>query len=527
MLCAAGELGCAATLPNPLLAPQPARASAVVRGSVVAPLSPVTAVAAPATLAGEIGSAHPLLVRAAAADGGWTVVCQAREDTSADGVIEVSVGPRGRLEGDRLESFLVEGSGEGEPISAFVAGDPSGRYLAFTRDSRLILKDSFEQVEVDLSELGALIGTDESPFAPHRAASFSADGHRVLYLRRHLQRESVVVRTLESGEEVEIDPGEGLLWRAELDESGTWVVMRIVDGDTNGDGRWDWPHGKPDRDESPCTSPIPEYRAPVVPNDKPSVRVAPAAGGQVRRVRGYVTGFGAGAFVRRPDDRALFIERPGAPSELWSPSLCDGRLLHADPARGLLLVACATEEGPRALELVGRDERKPLGVSVAPFELDGIAPGRPRLVPVYPYPGLPTALVDLETRELISLAPRDRVIGTHGQLVLLRREGELYLGDPRRPLQLVGAAPPLSRIWRQAQMIFVAPWVIDMAEGKVLGRLEVEAMALSRRGAVLAALDPGDGTRLARGPLAWLHADAEHDSRQARDGSVPGGQSGR
>ena len=102
---------------------------------------------------------------------------------------------------------------------------------------------------------------------------------------------------LETGEEVELDPGEGLLWRAEFDESGAWVLMRVVDSDTNGDGRWDWPHGKPDRDESPCTSPVPEYRMPVVPNDKPSTRVAPAAGGQVRRARGYVTGFGAGGFV--------------------------------------------------------------------------------------------------------------------------------------------------------------------------------------------------------------------------------------
>lgn len=476
---------------------------AAVGGAEVDPVNAVSGSAAGATPAGTVGSAHPVLVRAAASDGGWTVVCQARVDTSSDGIIEVSVGPRGKLEGDQLQTFLVEGSGEGEPITAFVAGDPTGRYLAFTRASRLVLKDSYDQVEVDLSELGALTGTDESPFAPHRAASFSADGLRVLYLRRHGSRESVVVRTLESGEEVTLDPGEGLLWRAEFDESGAWVVMRVVDGDTNGDGRWDWPHGKPNLDESPCTSPVPEYRVPVVPNDKPSVRVAPAAGGQVRRVRGYVTGFGAGAFVRRPGDRALFIERPGAPSELWSPSLCDGRLLHADAARGLLLVACATEEGPRALELVGQGERLALGVSVAAFELDGVVRGQPRLVPVYPYPGLPTALVDLETRELLSLGLRDRVIGTQGRLVLLRREEKLYLGDARQELTLIGPVSPLARIWRQASTVFVAPWVIDMAEGRVMGRVEADALALSRRGAVLAAREPGDAQRLPVGPLTW------------------------
>jgi hypothetical protein len=322
-------------------------------------------------------------------------------------------------------------------------------------------------------------------------------------LRRQRERESVVVRTLESGEEVEIHAGEGLLWRAEFDESGAWVVLRVVDGDTNGDGRWDWPHGKPEREASPCTSPVPEYRLPAVPSDKPSVRVAPAAGGQARRVRGYVTGFGAGAFVRRPDDRALFIERPGAPSELWSPSLCDGRLLHADPARGLLLVACATEEGPRTLELVGRDERQSLELSVAPFELDGVVPRQPRLVPVYPYPGLPTTLVDLDTRELISLQPRDRVIGTHGEVVLLRREEMLYVGNARKALTPIGPVAPLARILRQASTVFVAPWVIDLREGRVMGRVEAEPLALSRQGAVLAARLPGDAHVLPAGPLTW------------------------
>src|SRR5690606_4334369 len=133
---------------------------------------------------GEVGTAHPLLVRAAASDGGWVVVCQAREDTSGDGAIEVTIGPRGELSGDRLQSFLVEGSGPGLPIDAFVAADASGRRLIFERGGQLISRDSHDQSELDLSERGARLGTDESPFAPHRAARFSEDGRRLLFLRR-------------------------------------------------------------------------------------------------------------------------------------------------------------------------------------------------------------------------------------------------------------------------------------------------------------------------------------------------------
>lgn len=455
--------------------------------------------------AGEVGTGHPLLLRAAAADGGWAVVCQARADTSGDGAIEVTVGSRGELSGDRLQSYLVEGSGPGEAIDAFVAADTSGRRLVFERGGRLILRDSHDQSEIDLSERDAVLGTDQSPFAPHRAARFSQDGRRLLFLRRRAGRDAVIVLDLSTLEETAFDPGAGLLWRAEFDESGEWLVMRVVEADTNGDGRWDWPYGKPGPSDSPCTSPVPSYRVPPVPPDKPSVRVAPARGGAARLVRGFIGAFGAGGLLRRPEDRALFVDRPGAPSELWSASACDGRLLHADPVRGLLLVACASEEGPRELRLVDRDAHLDLGIVVAPFEIDTILGGSPRLVPVYAFPGPGTALVDLETRRTIALALRDRVIATHGAHVLVRRKDALYLGEAGRGLIALGPSEPLSPILEQPPLVFVAPWVIDMARAKVLGQVPGEGLALSSQGAVLVARRAADAHQIALGPLAWVN----------------------
>lgn len=454
---------------------------------------------------GEVGSSHPLLLRAVASDGGWTVVCQARSDTDGDGAIAVSVGPRGELSGDRLASYLVEGSGEGEPISAFVAADPTGRHLVVERSERLVLRDSWNQSEVDLSERGAVTGTDKSPFAPHRAASFSADGRRVLYLRRRGAREDVVVLDLETGAESVFEPGEGLLWRAEFDDSGEWLVMRVIDADTNADGRWSLPHGKPGPSESPCVSPVPTYRIPLVPPDKPSVRVARASGGPVRLVRGFISGFGPSAVLRRQEDRALFVDRAGGPSELWSGSTCDGRLLHADAARGVLLVACASEEGPRALRLVERDANHDLGIVVGPFELDTVLADAPRLVPVYSFPAPGSSLVDLETRQVLALAPRDKVVATRGLNVLVRRNDELFLGDATKPLQRLGPVDLLAPVLRQSALVYAAPWVIDVGQGRALGRVAGEGLALSRQGAVLVARVPADAQHVAQGPLSWVN----------------------
>ena len=433
------------------------------------------------------------------------MVCQARSDTDGDGLIAVSVGPRGELTGDRLASYLVEGSGEGAPIDAFVAGDSTGRHLVVERGGRLLLRDSWNQSDVDLSERGAVTGTDKSPFAPHRAASFSPDGRRLLYLRRHGAREDVVVLDLETGAESVFEPGEGLLWRAEFDDSGEWLVMRVIDADTNADGRWSFPHGKPGPSESPCVSPVPTYRIPLAPPDKPSVRVAPASGGPLRLVRGFIGGFGPSALLRRQEDRALFVDRAGGPSELWSGSSCDGRLLQADAARGVLLVACASEEGPRSLRLALRDANQDLGIVVGPFELDTLLPDAPRLIPVYSFPAPGSALVDLDTRQVIPLAPRDKVVATRGPNVLVRRNDELFLGDATKPLQRLGPVALLSPVLRESALVFVAPWVIDMGQGRALGQVTGDGMALSRQGAVLVARVAADAQRVAHGPLSWVN----------------------
>jgi hypothetical protein len=230
--------------------------------------------------------------------------------------------------------------------------------------------------------------------------------------------------------------------------------------------------------------------------------VARVTGGPVREVRGFVTGFGAGLLRRQPD-RSLFFDRPGEPSQLVSASRCNARVLHSDPTRELLVVGCGGgEETLRRASLVGVHTQIDLDVEVESFEVDRSAPVADRLVPLYP--GIEALVVDLETRETHALERRDRVIASRGTTLLVERRGRLLLGDVREQLLPIGRPAPVSPILRKPPVVFLRPWLVDLEQGLVRGRLERDALALTRDGALLVPRRDGDARRLPEGPLSWL-----------------------
>jgi hypothetical protein len=166
-----------------------------------------------------------------------------------------------------------------------------------------------------------------------------------------------------------------------------------------------------------------------------------------------------------------------------------------------LLVGCAVDNGQRELWLFGNGFEQNLGLRLASFELDSVFAHEPRLLALYP--GKESVLVDLAARRVLPLLPGDRVVSTLGERVLLRRAGELLLGASAASLERVGAVEVFGR-WRERfPLVHVPPWVVDMAQGKPLGRVERPALALSTLGAVLVASVAGDVDRLPQGPLAW------------------------
>ena len=85
-------------------------------------------------------------------------MCQARQDTDRNGKISVGYGMHGDTFGDRLDPFLVFGSGTGSLIDSFVARD------------------------------------DGNPFGGARGASIAADGTRMIYFRHGRDGDRIVIR---------------------------------------------------------------------------------------------------------------------------------------------------------------------------------------------------------------------------------------------------------------------------------------------------------------------------------------------
>jgi hypothetical protein len=145
------------------------------------------------------------------------------------------------------------------------------------------------------------------------------------------------------------------------------------------------------------------------------------------------------------------------------------------------------------------------------------APGpTPRLVDVYA--GSQTALVDLDRRRVIPLKAGDAVLGTRGPHALVRR-GSKLLGFHADTGALSPLANDLGRIVDQLandEVVYAAPYVVNLRTLQVLGRQERAVLALARDGRTLTATtEPATVPELFGGPLRWLAPDASKDASRA------------
>ncbi len=229
----------------------------------------------PVTPDARLGTRSPSVEYALGPERRWASICEARVDDDHDGSLEVSLGRHGDMLGDDLRPYLVLGSGPGTELQDFVTGQLQGNYVVVTRDMCVHLVDTRSGHSV------ALRGADgrTALFGTHRAASFSPDGKKVLYIRTSGRDAVVVVRELASGRERVIDPGKGELSQAFFDATGRYVVMDLMVEDADGDGRLRSFVGAPPfngRCSGPATS-ASNYRG-----EDTVRRVTPVTGGDVR-----------------------------------------------------------------------------------------------------------------------------------------------------------------------------------------------------------------------------------------------------
>jgi hypothetical protein len=470
-------------------------------------------------LQSSIGTAHPSAVIAAGSDGSWVALCQARADSNADGRIAARVGAQGELSGDRLDSYLVLGSGPGSAIDELLAYEPSGRFLAVKRRGQLQLIDAHAKVELPLGAGPVDLRSDAVPYRGHRTVRFDSESRRMLYVRSHVTQGEVVIRDLRTGLERSIDPGPGEVWRAEFDNSGDWVLISVLNEDTNNTGKLEWPAPAAGPNSSQCTGSIPRLSVWSPRGDMPHLRIARSdEGGPSEPVAGFVTTLADGVVTRDLSGRLLWTQSAnaassGAPDAAPKPkpstyeiasAKCDGRVLYADNLRKLVLLACAGAVGHWPLWLVGPDQRATLGVELAPSDTFRPAERSPRLLPIYP--PQTSALVDLSTRTLKPLQNGDLVLGTHQAFALIQRGTELVLldADTGQTTSLARGVADLPDVLLNASTVFVSPFAVDVAKGRLFGRMEpaTRPLALSRDGRVLL------GARKATvdfplGPLRW------------------------
>lgn len=482
--------------------------------------------------AGTIGTAHPIVVDAVDPGGRWVVLCQAREDTDGDGAIDVTTGYHGEAYGDALRPYLVWGEGEGEPITRFIAAAPDGDWLAIARDGRV------ELVGVDGVDTRAVLDLGARGIDAAFDVAFSPDGRRVLWVADGEDGRALVVRTLATGEERRIDPGEGPLVDVAFDASGAWLLARRVEQDTDGDGTLAAPRVISTLGGATCRGTVLSFSSHRRGGDDAVVVARRVEGDDAWTPASPHGVLGTTRIVvdaARTDATVFGLEAPDGTTR-WLPALPAGaRVVTVSEAHRRAVVV--TYDGPEGdgpdgpggpdsnAWLLDEDGPRPLGVRVSHPPEAGEFP-RPveRFAALWLEPEdaaspTPLAIVDLATGALVGRG--DVWLAQAGARLLLREAGALVLldVDADRATTLLPAGDPfLAELFafpraysRHANARFVAipGGVVDLEAGR-LARHAGEAHGLDPQGRVLvAAQDPADWDVLATGPLRWIDPFAE------------------
>lgn len=194
-LLALATVGCA-TLPHPM------------------PVGAQSGITRPAIPRGpQLGSKHQFLFQGGSYRWQWVAGCQTRSDTDGDGETNSYVNRQGEIIGDTPSVYLWTADGREEPIDEFIAQSPSGRFVAYLKEGRLLVFDGQTHERIDLSALGAVVTRVDDPMLPPFGAAFSY-GHWVVFLRRTAGRSQVVGLDLSTQREL-------VLWET------PWHVKRL------------------------------------------------------------------------------------------------------------------------------------------------------------------------------------------------------------------------------------------------------------------------------------------------------------
>ena len=423
----------------------------------------------------ELGTAHPGLVEAVAPDGRWAVICQARADTDGDGAISVLLDRSGEPSGDRSVPYLVVEKGPGLELRRYLGADPEGRYVAARTTEGAVVFDTTTGAREPLGSVGA---DTAEPIDDH--VSFDASGRSLLTVRRRGDQARILVRDLVRRRDVELDPGPGLVLRADLSPDGAWVVVWVVDSDGNGvleAPRRKFPAPRPDPPS--CGGAAQATRDDEEGGDDATTRVLAVADGWREGVPGFVCFF-RGGWIRATNTSGLVAETRDGSSRELSPSHTYAYFRGADEASGQVLLE--SQLGGTHLRVVALDgtSRKLLSLHSPVYSHSDLA-GPTRFRPLLSS----LSVYDWQKRVVIPIG--GGLVGSVGSRMLVKRarliaptppDGKWAVdlvivdADTRKETEVaIGIdSAPYRRRFQAGSLIAVSGVVVDLTSGKVIGR---------------------------------------------------------
>lgn len=458
--------------------------------------------AAPAS-APLIGTAHPYALLETDPEGRYVVLCQARDDTNGDGEVRSFRGMANELGGDALVPYLIE-RGTGRAIEALLARSASGRYLALVEQARVVLLDSETHVALPLRD--ALVpGADPARIEGSSSLAFAADERRMIYLGRRDGRIAAVVHDLSSHREQILPAVPDDLSGVTLSPDSSWAMLRTLSAQQL--PGLNLLRSRRDED-GPCRRPSGfDWRDAV---DSASSRwLVPIVGGAPRTATDYLMLLGGG-LLRRAGDGALWLDRASGDKAEVAPASCGAVLQRANEHS--VVVACkgavTNEYEDVPLYAFHGGQLSPLGIGVQ-FPEEATEERSERFwVFAGRVPG-PTApprereddedgdeddsdeerfVFDSEQGKLLRLGSGQVPEGEYGDKLLLGERGRLLLLDARSG-QVTVVAEHVAGITAQTsgRFAFMAPLLIDLELGRVVGEQQGDALAVTSTGMLLVA----------------------------------------
>lgn len=232
---------------------------------------------------------------------------------------------------------------------------------------------------------------------------------------------------------------------------------------------------------------------------------------------GYVFPFQKG-WIRREDEGRL-LQVSGRTQKQIASERCGGRILHADEATGLFLVAC---EEYRPVLTKRSTAKKRKSKPKYRFDLYLIRPGLVRSLKAdtartgvdvpgeqhSPFaslrPGREAALVDFKRLKLHHLESSSYVLATGQSQALIRKNDELYTWSPGSLEKLSFPISPLSRLLQNEAALAIDTRVFLLSSKLATWELPSPPLALSPLGYSLSPAEGETGQKWAEGPLILL-----------------------